>query len=330
MKFIRNMAIGVTLLALCAAASAKPVTTLLDPLKVDLQARSAGLKGLTDVASRVRRLVVKAALSDLKDPSKSVTDDLKILKLIAAKIERAYAVNDPALLAAVDAFVVRVTADRDAAAAKMPTVLNAHAAADAQDLLDAASATIVRVTQRPLDLDTVKLRAGALRTASKQIASAQAKIRRGSACDPRLFGLMRMDLDLAAENPTYGHATFSYFNGTSDIAGISLQGYWYDRRAADPYERGAYDISFNGPAFHGVGTYTFGVDAGLGRSEHLNYWRAVSGTVEVTAFDEAKKTISGTFSCQLREVVSNATAEVTTGMFSFCSWQTNEIAPPKR
>ena len=319
----------VVFVATAATATAKPYTALLTPLTADLKQRLVVLKPQFDEVALIKKGLVKAALADMKDVSKSVADDLKILKDVARKIELAYGANDPQLIAALDAFVARVKADRDAAVAKMPTVVKAQSEADARDLLDAATAAIARVEQRPAELDTVKLRADVLRGAAKSVASATAKIKSGSACDKRAYGSLRMKLDDVSERPTFGNAAFTYVQGTGAVESVVLQGYYYDRKAQDQYERGAYRIHIYGVAFHGIGTYTIGQGLDISRTEHGTTWIGDVGTVEVTSYDPAKRKIAGTFSATLRNVSTSATAEVTSGYFTFCAWDEATISPKR-
>lgn len=304
------------------AASASPFTSSLDGLRADLAARQAALAGLTDPISEVRLAFVVAALGNIDSTdSSSFYGDVKTLRKVAIKIERAYGANDTGLLAALLPDIATVGANVQALDVRIASVASPKLAAKLTAASGQAAALVAVATTPPKKkLNTVTARSTALRDAQKIVDASNAKIDHASnpgACGGD--GRVTADIDGVAFAPTYA-AVQKVLDAQDALLSVQVSGYYYDAGAADPYARGTIDLLWSAATFTGAGTYTL---SGTGTPTILSFtggvvYSATSGTITLTDYDEAGRYAAGTFDCTLTDGSGTVVKVVTNGSFRVC------------
>lgn len=320
---LRPLVVAGVLALTAAAASARPFTALLDPLEADLEARLAVVAA--DPGAAAQRRAIEGALRDLTRVwSYSAADDVRILKLVAKRVEPLYAQDPAVLTGALVALRDAIAADRAAALLLADDVFDAAAETSARDLLDRAEADLDAVLAPPPRMTSVAARCDLVARAAKSVRAARAKIERGSNCAPKRFGFLRAVIDGRPDRPPVGYAEITVEPGVGPIVEARFASWWYDRRRESPYERGTIDVVIDGAVFNGVGTYQVGAGAHITHTAFGATWVAASGTVEITAYDTTHRIVEGTFSGALEEFRTGAAQTITGGRFRFCNWKVVE------
>lgn len=318
MKRLTHSLVAVaTLVIVAGAALATPATSLMAGLRTTLAARVVILAPLTDPASVLQHTALTAAIRYIdKGKPKSLAGDLGVLVKIAGALDPTFIANDADVTAVLQTAVAIVDANVQLLDAREDGILDAKLEAKADKAVVDATALVDAAKLPTTTTNTVAVRVAALRDAQAIVEKTDAKIDKGSKCSG--YGQVRLKIDHADFAPKFASAT-ARKSAAGALEYVSVQGYFYDKRnPADPYHAGQIDLGFNGPDFHGVGTYTIGAGGGLSFSlrEETTQWTFVSGTVIVTEYDEALRRMGGSFNGTVSDGVSTRT--ITEGRFRVC------------
>ena len=171
--------LAIAVLGIAAAASPAAFTVALGSLQGDLTAASAGLAGLTDHDSVLRKKAVDRSLAAVLAYSPSLLKDLATSVKVSKFLERVYPPGD-ALLGtldgALDGLEVAVVADRDTLAEEASLLTGTKKSA-ADSAVASVDGTLVLAGLS----STRAARAGLLKQAGSRSASARRALRKGAA-----------------------------------------------------------------------------------------------------------------------------------------------------
>lgn len=321
-------------------SQARPATTLLDGLRAGLADRATALQTETDPVKLAQLAVLKSAIKAIdKDKSKNVLDDLGTLKKVAGRIELAFGVNDPSLVAAFDGFFSTFTGTVDGVAAQLQTGLfTASAQAQLQGIVSTARTSLAAIASPAPAQNTIKDRSAALQAVGKTALAAASKARKAAKALCAHGGTVRAQVDdgVSASRryaPPFVDAVWTYSGSTAGpLRSVSITSFYYDRKAPqtggfEPYHKGFLNIDFTNGVFTGPGTYVITSSGGVANPVSMTYYYegtffdGVSGTLTVTSYDAATKDIQGSFTGMFATGGGASTVSITGGGFRVCTWR---------
>ena len=304
----------------------RPTRPISTAIALESVIRQTVLTGLTDPFSEIRLAVVTAALANMDtSDSTSLYQDINVLRKVAIKIERAYGLNDAALVAALDPVITVVEGNLQALRVRIATVTSPKLNAKVTALADSAATLVTAAkTPRKKKLNNVGARSTALRDAQKAIDTANAKIDHaasGGSC--RNGGRVTASIDGVSFTPTYATVQ-KVVDANNVLQTVQVSGYYYDQAAPNPYAQGTMDLLWTAATFTGAGTYTLTDNSTptVLSQQAGDLFHATSGTITLTTYDEAGQLAEGTFECTLTNSGGSVTKVVTSGSFRVCRFVT--------
>jgi hypothetical protein len=318
MKHLAAALLAVAGLVAASTGASADSTSLMAGLRATLVARAAALKLVPGRASLLERKALAAAVKYIdKGPPKSLAADLAVVAKGARAFDPTFLANDPDVTIVLQTGVALVGANVAALDVREDGLLDAKLEAKADKAVLDATLRLDAAKAPTSAANTVALRLAALRDAQTIVEKAGKALDKGDACTG--YGRVRLKADLVDFSPTYASATAGK-NADGSLEFVFVQGYYYDTRdPSAPYHRGQIGLFFDGADFHGVGAYEIRLGATeVDFRQEATQWDFVSGTVNVTAYDETTKKMSGTFSGTATGSGGAGTTTVTDGRFRIC------------